>query len=147
MKSRKTFPLYRRKDTRFFRTSMSWSAMIVNRMKILNEIADGHVGSQHLKVHISTWDRYYLLQDRARLPDGLVMKPISGSTQPRVNVKHIHPFCLTGIKLSETLVLYQSCLFIPLRLYGASFVTSMTGNGHIELFEVTKCNFQPSRAR
>ena len=26
-------------------------------------------------------------------------------------------------------------------------ITSMTGNGHIELFKVTSYNFQPSRAR
>ena len=45
----------------------------------------------------------------------LLMIPISGSTQPRVSVKYIHPFWLKGVELSEPLPFYQS---FPLTRYG-----------------------------
>ena len=36
--------------------------------------------------------------------DGLLVVPISGSNQPRVSVKHIHPFWVKGVKLSDALI-------------------------------------------
>ena len=38
----------------------------------------------------------YSLENKRR--DGLLLKPITGSTQTRVSVKHSNPFCLKGVE-------------------------------------------------
>ena len=64
---------------------------------------------------------------------GLSMIPISGSTQPRVSVKHMHPFCLKGVKLSEPLIFDKSCLFLTKRLLHKAISILAVGNISMEL--------------